>query len=494
MNYFAKMTTKCLSTLFLSFLCIARLHAQWAPVSSGTTNNLNGVQLLDSGVGYAVGDAGTILKTGDAGATWTTLSSGSTQTLHGLYAFNDLEAVTVGDNGLILRTTDGGVTWTSITSGIRDSLRAVSFSGASGVCGGTSQDILYSTDSGASWHVSQKGFFGGGFFGAQMLSPTLGFVAGQNSIFQGFVGVTVDGGVSWTFHDFYFNGNEGTCDDVFFFDATTGITSGALFDFTGAIARTSNGAIDWTSTIFPQALEGIAFPQPEAGWVVGLGGTILKSTDLGVTFNPQTSGTSSDLIDVHFQSDALTGVAVGQSGIILRTTNGGEADSFALVSAASRKGPFEIALPLSGPPGIECRVANRRPFTLVFTFNHPVTAAGDFSVSCGRTTGAIINPENSKQVLATYFGTTCNSHYIMLTLQGTTDDQGHSLTTSVTMGLLLGDVNADGFVDETDLDQAEEDLGEHTDSSNFREDVNVNGEIDELDLSPIQLKIGSRLR
>ncbi|MBA3963139.1 MAG: hypothetical protein H0X40_14745 [Chthoniobacterales bacterium] len=485
---------KFLATLFVSFLSVAGLRAQWAPVSSGTTNNLNGVQLLDSGVGYAAGDAGTILKTGDSGATWMTLTSGTTQTLHGLYVFNDSEAVTVGDNGLILRTTDGGTTWLSVTSGVRDSLRSVSFSGANGICGGTSQDILYSTDSGASWHVSQKGFFGGGFFGAQMLSPTLGFVAGQNSIFQGFVGVTVNGGVNWTFHDFYFNGNEGTCDDVYFFDSATGITSAALFDFTGAIARTINGAVDWSSIIFPQALEGIAFPKPEAGWVVGLGGAILKSSDQGVTFNPQTSGISSDLFAVHFQSDALTGVAVGRSGTILRTTNGGEADSFALVSAASRKGPFEIALPLSGPPGIECRVANRRPFTLLFTFNHPVTAAGDFSVSCGRTTGAIINPDNSKQVLATYFGTTCNSHYITLTLQGTTDDQGNSLTTSVTMGLLLGDVNADGFVDEADLDQAVEDLGEHTDSSNFREDVNVNGEIDELDLSPIQLKIGSRLR
>jgi photosystem II stability/assembly factor-like uncharacterized protein len=110
--------------------------------------------------------------------------------------------VAVGDNGTILRTTDGGATWPTISSGVRDGLRSVSFNGANGICGDLSQDILYSTDSGATRHVSQKRFFGGGFFGAHMLSPTVGFVAGQNSIFQPTVGTTVDGGVHWSFQPF----------------------------------------------------------------------------------------------------------------------------------------------------------------------------------------------------------------------------------------------------------------------------------------------------
>ncbi|MDQ3199824.1 MAG: YCF48-related protein, partial [Verrucomicrobiota bacterium] len=202
--------------VFLLFFATGNAFAQWSAVPSGTVNNLNGNYLLDSGVGFAVGDAGTILKTTDAGMSWVTLSTGTTRNLYDVYFFNDSEGVTVGDNGLILRTTDGGTTWLTITSGVRDSLRAVSFSGANGICGGTSQDILYSTDSGASWHVSQKGFFGGGFFGAHMVSPTLGFVAGQNSIFQALLGTTIDGGMTWTFQPFYFDGNEGNSDDVFF--------------------------------------------------------------------------------------------------------------------------------------------------------------------------------------------------------------------------------------------------------------------------------------
>src|SRR4029077_651226 len=124
------------------------------------------------------------------------------------------EGVAVGDNGTILRTTDGGAAWQSVASGVVDSLRSVSFNGVNGICGGDSQTILYSTDSGASWEIGQGGFFGGGFPGAQMLSATTGFVAGQNSIFQPFVGNTTDSGVSWTFQNFYFDGNEGGCNDV----------------------------------------------------------------------------------------------------------------------------------------------------------------------------------------------------------------------------------------------------------------------------------------
>ena len=119
---------------------------------------------------------------------------------------------------LILRTTDGGGGWQSVTSGVEDTLRSVSFNGVNGICGGDSQDILYSTDAGASWQISQSGFLGGGFPGAQMLSATVGFVAGQNSIFQSLLGASTDGGATWAFQPFYFDQNEGGGTDLFFFD------------------------------------------------------------------------------------------------------------------------------------------------------------------------------------------------------------------------------------------------------------------------------------
>lgn len=488
------MKTKLLAAAVLLFLFSLNARAQWTPAPSGTTSNLNGIRLLDSGVGFAAGDGGTILKTTDHSASWGPLTSGTTQALRDLYFFNESEGLAVGDNGVILRTTDGGASWATVTSGVRDSLHAVSFSGANGICGGTSQDILYSTDSGASWHVSQKGFFGGGFFGAQMLSPTLGFVSGQNSIFQAFVGVTVNGGVSWTFHPFYFNGNEGTCDDLFFFDAATGITSGAIFDGTGAIARTTDGAVNWSSTIHPQALQGIDFPTPTTGWTVGYGGTILKSTDAGITFAPQTSGTSFDLFDVSFASDGVTGLAAGQAGTILRTSNGGASDTLALVSAASRRGPFEIALPLTGSPGIECRISNNHRTTIVFTFNHPVSSVESGTTACGRIGDLRLNPENANEILATFNSGPCNGQEVTLSLHNVQDDQGNTLDdATVTMGLLVGDVTGDGVVNDSDLQATKLVVGQSTDNSNFRADVNTSGAIDRDDARIVRRKGGSTL-
>src|SRR5262245_25079056 len=310
--------------LALVFCSTLTAFGQWSAATSGTTNNLNATHLLDAGVGYVVGDAGTILKTTDAGMTWAPLTSGTTNALYGVYFFDTGHGVAVGDQGLILRTTNGGNSWQTITSGVVDALRSVSFNGLNGISGGDSQDILYSTDQGASWQISQSGFFGGGFPGAQMLSATVGFVAGQNSILGPLFGASTDGGVTWNFQSFLFENNEGGCTDVFFVDQNTGVASGAVFDGSGAIARTTDAGVTWSTLFFDEAIQGIDFSHPISGFAVGVGGRISHSTDAGISWTDQTSGTSADLNDVSFANDALRGIAVGDGGTILWTADGGE--------------------------------------------------------------------------------------------------------------------------------------------------------------------------
>jgi len=58
------------------------------------------------------------------------------------------------------------------------------------------------------------------------------------------------------------------------------------------------------------------------GWAVGNSGTILHTANGGSNWNPQTSGTSSHHYGVYF-IDADTGWIVGESGIIMHTTDGG---------------------------------------------------------------------------------------------------------------------------------------------------------------------------
>ncbi|MBA2434679.1 MAG: hypothetical protein H0V54_06270 [Chthoniobacterales bacterium] len=486
-------STKTCAVLAFTILASCSALAQWEPVVSGTANLLRGVALLDSGVGYAVGDGGTILKSTDAGATWSALASGTNSTLYDVHFFDDSTGVAVGDGGLILRTTDGGASWPAVTSGVRDALRAVSFSGANGICSGGSLDILYSSDSGATWTVAQKNLFASGFFGAHMLSPTVGFVTGQNAIFQGIFGSTVDGGAHWSFHTFYFNNSEGSADDVFFFDGATGITSGVVFDGTGAIARTTNTGSTWNSSLFPQGLQGIDFPKPEAGFTVGFFGTIFKSTDLGLNWSAQESGTTFDLLDVRFASDGLTGLAVGANGTILRTSNGGSGDEFALVAAASRKGHFEIDLPLTGTPGVECRDGGARGnYNVALTFNHDLSSVDGAATSCGTVGGFEIDPEDESQLLVRLTGVDCNAEDVTLTLTGVQDDAAGVLpSVEVTMTLLLGDVSGDGILNSTDVRQTKRALKERTDETNFRADVNADGVIDAVDFAIVKGQVAA---
>ena len=51
--------------------------SQWIPQSSGTTQTLLGVAVLDYNTAIVIGDSGTILKTTDHGTHWTSRSNGT---------------------------------------------------------------------------------------------------------------------------------------------------------------------------------------------------------------------------------------------------------------------------------------------------------------------------------------------------------------------------------------------------------------------------------
>ena len=70
------------------------------------------------------------------------------------------------------------------------------------------------------------------------------------------------------------------------------------------------------------SLNSIKFVNDSIGWSVGNGGVIIKTTDGGETWSTQNSGTSSDLKSVFF-NDQYAGYAVGKNGTVIRTTDGG---------------------------------------------------------------------------------------------------------------------------------------------------------------------------
>jgi photosystem II stability/assembly factor-like uncharacterized protein len=69
-------------------------------------------------------------------------------------------------------------------------------------------------------------------------------------------------------------------------------------------------------------LESVFFTDLNTGYIVGQSGTIVKTTNGGLNWTEQASPTSNNLFSVCF-TDANTGYAVGQSGTIIKTTNAG---------------------------------------------------------------------------------------------------------------------------------------------------------------------------
>lgn len=66
----------------------------------------------------------------------------------------------------------------------------------------------------------------------------------------------------------------------------------------------------------------VNFPNENDGWACGRRGTMLHTSDGGVTWVRQNTGTEFTLAAVHF-ADRKNGMAVGHEGTILHTSNGG---------------------------------------------------------------------------------------------------------------------------------------------------------------------------
>jgi hypothetical protein len=171
-----------------------------------------------------------------------------------------------------------------------------------------------------------------------------------------------------------------------------------------------------------------------------------------------------------------------------------------LVSAASRKthgsAPFEINLPLSGTPGIECRSGGiSGNYTIIFKFAVPVSSVSNASVTAGigSVSTRMIDSSNARQYIVNLTGVS-NVQNITVTLTNVIDVAGNtSSSVSATMGVLRGDTNADSFVDSADISQTKSESGNAVTLSNFREDMTLDDFIDSADISFVKSMSGTAL-
>ncbi len=113
----------------------------WSAMTSGTTNNLNGVWGTTFGDdAFAVGDNGTILHYD--GTSWFAMASLTTNNLNDVWGSSDSNVYAVGDSGTILRY--DGTAWSAMTSGTTNNLN--------GIWGTSGNDVFAVGDNFASLH------------------------------------------------------------------------------------------------------------------------------------------------------------------------------------------------------------------------------------------------------------------------------------------------------------------------------------------------------
>lgn len=165
------------------------------------------------------------------------------------------------------------------------------------------------------------------------------------------------------------------------------------------------------------------------------------------------------------------------------------------ISAVSRKvhgsiGTFDLNLPLTGTPAIESRGPTNGGYQVVFTFPTPVTV-NNANISYG--TASVNNVAGSGSTTVTVdIGPAPSTHYVTVTLAGVSDGTNTN-DVSVTMGVLIGDANGDGFVNAADATITRNRSGQDTNATNFRSDYNTDGTINAADATTVRSRSGNEL-
>ncbi len=251
----------------------------------------------------------------------TIVASGSSQTLYGIHFPTADTGYIVGDD-VTLRSVDGGATWSpQATGGTAKTLRAVHFlNGTTGVIagGGDSVVIRRTTNAGSGW-TRPVGSSSANTIRALHIVNDTGWASRSHltsptGSYQYYI--TVDGGASWTAT---VNQNQ-----AYSIRGVNGTTAWAVGP--AGMIRKNTTAAGHFSTVqtsgTTRTLRSVFPVNANLVYVVGDTGTVLRTTDGGANWAAKTSGTTLNLNSVYFL-DAATGFAVGDNGIVLSTSDSG---------------------------------------------------------------------------------------------------------------------------------------------------------------------------
>ena len=306
------------------------LEPGWHQQETGTQLDFTAVSAVDSNHAWAAAGS-SIFRTTDGGATWTFISQ--TPLIIGLdfrppvghLRFHDLSNGWALTTYQLLRTSDGGETWE-----IRSATLVSPWAGMSTVNAASAWKtslyyggVSWTHDGGATWESTNTG--GGGGKAVEFVDVDTGWLAlrrdGSEIVLK-----STDGGTTWQEclsiagdYDAFYTRDIATAgpDHVWIL---AGTTSAGLVG--GRIMASADGGATWQE----QQSDGsggfwdVHFADTDNGWIAGR--KIHRTTNGGATWTVQATPTEG-FRDVDFVSSTV-GWAVGEDGVILKTTSGGD--------------------------------------------------------------------------------------------------------------------------------------------------------------------------
>jgi cysteine-rich repeat protein len=322
----------------------------WQPVTSGSVRTLVDVAFADAGNAVAISDAvnGTpvLLHSADGGQSWTNRNGqidfgtalGSVDNALTSVSFGGAgKGLVVGGNGTVIRTGNGGATWSSRTPSANSvppqqtPLTAVGHLTADAAVTGASNGLLYKTENaGTGWLALTR--LGGDAITSIAFAADGGGVMARNLRLAR--SLPADLGTTWNAPVTLTPFSTGFMRVRFEQGVGYAVGTPAAFAAEHLLYRSTDNGITWTATTAIGAtdlannreLRDLAL-SGQRGVAVDNGfGGFVTTTDGGLTWRkPDRTGDQGGqgLTDVGFAPDGALGLAVGGNRNLLRSTNGG---------------------------------------------------------------------------------------------------------------------------------------------------------------------------
>lgn len=310
-----------LAALITVVILNSNLYAGWFGLQTGSNSYLTSIYFNNALTGYVGGLNGYIAKTTDGGGSWVQQNSlMSTSFVRSISFINLNTGYICGDGGQIRKTTNGGSSWIPQFTNTVDGIYCIEAVDSNYVYAAVNNGtILRSTDGGNTYFsvtVSPNQLLTLDF-----VSIDTGFAAGQGGV----VYKTTNAGVNWTFL------NASTLNNFWDICALSG-SELYLAAYYGTIRKSLNAGGTFTPAYaYNLNYEDIHMVNSMIGYACALDGYLVKTTDGGLTWNDQTSGSTENLNEIFFV-DAKTGYIACTAGTVLKTTDGGDNFNLAVIS------------------------------------------------------------------------------------------------------------------------------------------------------------------